>query len=207
MNDAVTTVLIREYGLGRHGWDMKPGDPVRFLLLLNSRATIAITAVVLTKTAFNVTLLRLADGATYKFVWFIIVSMNVLMGFSAAIPWIQCSPLAKGWDPTVPGTCWAPGVGTKIWIATGAYSALMDFILAGLPWTFLWSLWMRKKEKIGIAVAMSMGLMSVYMSSSGSYLPFFITLLTQVSSYQSRRCCHCQVLQASIHQSARRMYV
>jgi hypothetical protein len=33
----------------------------------------------------------------------------------------------------------------------------MDFILAALPWTFLYRLMLRKKEKLGILVAMSMG--------------------------------------------------
>jgi hypothetical protein len=40
-----------------------------------------------------------------------------------------------------------------------AYSALMDFTLALLPWTFLSQLRMRKKEKIGVGIAMSMGVM------------------------------------------------
>jgi hypothetical protein len=40
-----------------------------------------------------------------------------------------------------------------------AYSAVMDFTLAALPWTFLWNLQMRKQEKFGVAFAMSMGVM------------------------------------------------
>lgn len=40
-----------------------------------------------------------------------------------------------------------------------AYSALMDFTLAFLPWTFLTTLRMRRKEKIGVGIAMSMGVM------------------------------------------------
>jgi len=35
----------------------------------------------------------------------------------------------------------------------------MDFTLAVLPWTFLWKLRMRKREKVGILIAMSMGVM------------------------------------------------
>lgn len=34
----------------------------------------------------------------------------------------------------------------------------MDIILALLPWKILWGLQMRKKEKIGVAIAMSMGI-------------------------------------------------
>jgi hypothetical protein len=33
----------------------------------------------------------------------------------------------------------------------------MDFALATIPWTFLWNLSLKSKEKIGVAVAMSMG--------------------------------------------------
>jgi hypothetical protein len=35
----------------------------------------------------------------------------------------------------------------------------MDFVLAILPWTFLWKLKMRRAEKLGVAVAMSFGIM------------------------------------------------
>ena len=46
--------------------------------------------------------------------------------------------------------------GLIMWSNTG-YSALMDFVLAFLPWKLVWSLQMRKKEKFGVAVAMSLG--------------------------------------------------
>ncbi|KAK0639086.1 hypothetical protein B0T16DRAFT_462788 [Cercophora newfieldiana] len=37
------------------------------------------------------------------------------------------------------------------------YSALVDFALAILPWPLVWGLQMQRREKIGVAVAMSMG--------------------------------------------------
>lgn len=40
-----------------------------------------------------------------------------------------------------------------------AYSGCMDFILALLPWMVLWNLEMKKREKAGIALAMSMGIL------------------------------------------------
>ena len=40
-----------------------------------------------------------------------------------------------------------------------AYSAAADFLLALLPWRLIWSLQMNKKEKLGVAIAMSMGLL------------------------------------------------
>jgi len=37
------------------------------------------------------------------------------------------------------------------------YSGAMDIVLALLPWKLVWPLNMRKKEKIGVIIAMSMG--------------------------------------------------
>lgn len=41
------------------------------------------------------------------------------------------------------------------------YSAAMDFVLALLPWQIIWNLQMKRKEKFGVAVAMSMGILYV----------------------------------------------
>ena len=37
------------------------------------------------------------------------------------------------------------------------YCALIDFTLALLPWRMIWGLQMKRVEKIGVGVAMSMG--------------------------------------------------
>ena len=42
----------------------------------------------------------------------------------------------------------------------GAYSAAMDFVLAFIPWPLIWSLKLKKKEKLGVAVAMSLGVVA-----------------------------------------------
>jgi hypothetical protein len=39
------------------------------------------------------------------------------------------------------------------------YSAFADFALSFLPWPLLWSLQRQMREKIGVAVAMSMGVL------------------------------------------------
>lgn len=35
----------------------------------------------------------------------------------------------------------------------------MEFILALLPWKIIWKLQMQRKEKVGVALAMSMGIL------------------------------------------------
>ncbi len=153
----LTTILVKEFGMGRHSYDIVNPDPSRWILILDSRATATLTALAWTKTAFAVSLLRLTIGKTKAFVWFLIITLNIAMAFSAMVPWIQCQPVEKRWHFEIEGQCWPGGVGIKIWIATGALSSLYDFVLAVLPWTFLYSLTLKKKEKAGILVAMSMG--------------------------------------------------
>ena len=40
-----------------------------------------------------------------------------------------------------------------------AWNALMDFVLAALPWAILRDVRLKLREKIGVTVAMSMGIM------------------------------------------------
>ncbi len=111
-------------------------------------------------------------------VWYIIVSMNIAMGLSALFVWVQCIPVTKSWNPFADGTCWPPYVLVYYDIFSAGelcsfagcvpllhakgplvYSALMDFTLALLPWTLIWKLQMKPKEKAGVAIAMSMGIL------------------------------------------------
>lgn len=41
-----------------------------------------------------------------------------------------------------------------------AYSALCDFILAFLPWKMIFNLQMKRSERIGVALALSMGVLA-----------------------------------------------
>lgn len=111
MGSTVTTYLVVYYTYGRHTWDFRPPNINSFSLTITVRGTFAITAIVWAKTAFAFTLLRITTGWTRRLVWVIIVSMNVLMGVSAMVFWIQCTPLHKAWTPTLrEGKCWPPKV-------------------------------------------------------------------------------------------------
>ncbi|KAB5513406.1 hypothetical protein GE09DRAFT_1013960, partial [Coniochaeta sp. 2T2.1] len=152
------TVVCDQYG--RHSWDLDTPNSDSLFLLVWVRATLSITALAWTKTAFAVTLLRVSEGWMKKLEWFIIISMNIFLGLAALLLWIQCTPLRKTWTPSIQdGTCWSPKWFDGIWftVAAGGYSAAMDFLLALLPWKLLYGMRMRKREKFGIAVAMSMG--------------------------------------------------
>ncbi len=44
------------------------------------------------------------------------------------------------------------------------YSGAMDIVLAILPWKIIWALTMNRKEKVGVMVAMSMGVLYAVLS-------------------------------------------
>jgi hypothetical protein len=51
--------------------------------------------------------LRIApDGCSRLFLWFIIISVNVILGVSGLILWIQCWPVQKLWIYDLEATCW-----------------------------------------------------------------------------------------------------
>lgn len=74
------------------------------------------------------------------------------------------------------------------------YSGAMDIVLAFVPWKLIWTLTMNKKEKFGVLVAMSMGILygpplsCIHVSKSESPLLATAHLLT--SHEKIKQCRH-----------------
>ncbi|ERS95314.1 uncharacterized protein SPSK_01850 [Sporothrix schenckii 1099-18] len=155
---AALTITSTNYGVGLHIAVISSGDLVTGLRLLYVGRFLAIIALAISKTSFAVTLLNLASTAWQRYVlWFVIVSLNVVMWFAGLSLFIQCSPIQKAWDLHAAGTCWKPMVQVNIGMAAGAYSALMDFMLALFPSFLIGKLQMKKTEKYAVILAMSLG--------------------------------------------------
>ncbi|CAG9954764.1 unnamed protein product [Clonostachys rosea f. rosea IK726] len=121
-------------------------------------ATFGIIATTTSKTSFAMTLYRIATNNWMKyFLIFVIVSINISMNLVWIFGFAKCSPPEKVWDGKVPGTCWNKQNLTKYQLFAAYYSAILDFVLAFLPWKILMGLTMRMREKLGVALAMSLG--------------------------------------------------
>ncbi|KAI1475589.1 hypothetical protein F4774DRAFT_421468 [Daldinia eschscholtzii] len=144
-------------GFGKHDRDIDPGEldglGMRSLVV----GSLCTLSAAWSKTSFAVSLLRIATPRLCILIWFLIISMNIFMHFSIALSWVSCQPVAKWWDSSLEGECWPPEIVLPIGIFFSAYSGFMDFVLALLPWVIIRRLQMSLKEKVGIAVAMSMG--------------------------------------------------
>ncbi|KAE8381756.1 hypothetical protein BDV26DRAFT_301028 [Aspergillus bertholletiae] len=166
---ALTTRGVQMGVIGKHVYDID--DPSRTpgaLKLIYIGMVICIISCVLSKTSFAITLLRIVTCTWQKVIlWAIIITMNVIMWLCAICYLLQCKPTAALWDAELMPTaeCWPSHIFQTIALTAGgyslrcflAYSGCMDFILALLPWVVLWKLQMRRREKLGIAIAMSLG--------------------------------------------------
>lgn len=130
----------------------------------------------LSKTSFVFTLMRLMTGKLRWMLWFIIFSMNLFIALWLPLFLNPCSP--GGPEPCWPREMSVPfgifvngdytHVAFVIWFFPGlnwltflslAYSAFLDIFLSLLPWKIIWPLHLSTHERIGICVAMSMGIL------------------------------------------------
>ncbi len=137
--------------------------------------TFIVCSLAWSKTSWAMTLLRVSSGKLKVFIWFAIVSTNVLFACAAVIGWVSCTPIEKAWHPMVEGRCLSPQVVIVLDIVVSskhnlsetdqrhelnpnlAFSGIMDLALAIVPWSILRALDMQPAEKFGVAIAMSMG--------------------------------------------------
>ncbi|KAJ2907128.1 hypothetical protein MKZ38_007643 [Zalerion maritima] len=153
----LTAAAVSLYGQGKHSYDLSYDDIVNISKLRVINAIFIVTAIIWSKCGFAVTLLRLTQGWMRATVWFFIITLNVFMGFTILIMFVGCTPVSRAWDITQEGECWPISAVLGYHLFSGAYSAFADIALALLPWKLVWGLQMKLKEKIGVGVAMSMG--------------------------------------------------
>ncbi|KAK3345825.1 hypothetical protein B0T25DRAFT_264654 [Lasiosphaeria hispida] len=121
-------------------------------LPVNLLSTLLITANFLGKASFALTLLRIPAVWMRVIVWYILLTLAATLGLSCALVWIECFEFKRQ------SSCVTVDVSVKYNMFSCVYSAVMDVALAFLPWKFIWTLQMSKKERIGVVIAMSMGI-------------------------------------------------
>jgi hypothetical protein len=157
--EAITAQVGQQLGFGKRTMDIPRENQPTIALGVSVVASISSFSATLSKISFGVTLLRLTSGKLRWFVWFCIVTLFIFVIPSALFTWIQCHPVAKAWDPSIEGTCWPASITINYGIFNAGWCAVADFVLALLPWKLIWGLQLRFREKIGVGVAMSMGVL------------------------------------------------
>lgn len=149
-------------GLGRHLDDLAASAADALRLAIPVAMVFSMLGAAWSKTSFALTLIRLTRRNTTlrKFLWFIIASLNVIMAFNAVLQFIWCQPAWAIWNGPrhEGGNCWSPWILIGYSMAAVGYLGIMDLTLAIIPWVIISKLRMDIKEKIGVAVCMSLGI-------------------------------------------------
>ncbi|RGP72916.1 hypothetical protein FLONG3_6554 [Fusarium longipes] len=156
-------------GFGKDISQVDPSNVPKIALTGTIYGLFAVLAVSWSKTSFALTLIRLEDGWNYWFLWFLIVTMNIIMNLVIVFSFVKCTPSRKVWHSSLPGTCWKPGVATYYNVFAGAYSGLVDLILCVFAWMIIWKLSMRTREKIGVGVALTFGIFAAAAAAAKCY--------------------------------------
>ncbi|KAG9187520.1 hypothetical protein G6011_05391 [Alternaria panax] len=147
-------------GFGKHALDIDFANFERITYYGASALTVSICGIILSKISFGLTLLRLTDGWLRAYVWFAIATLFIFAVPVAVLPWVLCKPITKTFVDILPGTCIDKYPSVQYGRFQAVWAAIMDISLALLPWKVLWNLQMRFAEKIGVGIAMSLGLLA-----------------------------------------------
>jgi hypothetical protein len=89
------------------------------------------------------------------------LACTILIGFLAVYgtwtivsAWANCVPLAKFWDPTVPGFCFDK---KALWFSNSAIHILTDILILFYPMPVLRSLQLPKKQKFALMAVFALG--------------------------------------------------
>lgn len=115
------------------------------------------------RVSFALALLRLRRDRWWRLlIWTVIVGLVVVTMFALVLVRLtQCIPLQKLQYGNMEGACRGDGKAVLyVGWASGTWSAFSDFALIAMSWVVVWSVKMRRREKIGTALAMSIGVVS-----------------------------------------------
>lgn len=148
----IISIYSTKFGLGKHLGNLDLTRLPRLLYLLPIAQFFAVLSVAVSKTSFILTLLRLVNKTWHKVaLWFMFVTVNASLLSISIVQFYQC-PAGPA-----PKNCVSGDNVISLGVFAAGYSAVMDLVLTVFPSLIIWKLQMKTREKIGIIVSMSLG--------------------------------------------------
>ncbi|CAI7654462.1 unnamed protein product [Penicillium glandicola] len=118
--------------------------------------TFAVLGMAIAKLSLGAFLLRIVVKQWHRIsIWISMISLLIVSVMTAILFWVQRLPSESIYDPRVPGRTVLKV--TPFSVLLGSWCAAVDFYFALLPWIFIWNLNMKFKEKMSIAISLSLG--------------------------------------------------
>ncbi|KAK5651371.1 hypothetical protein OQA88_12528 [Cercophora sp. LCS_1] len=133
-------------------------DKRAFFRLQNTTISLLMMATSWSKVAFAITLTRIArHRMQIYFLWFIIVTATLVLIPGNLATWVPaCVDPRRKFRP-VTDMCYSLDTLKYLGGTTMVYGGVVDVVLALFPWLVIRDLLLKKREKIGLGVAMSLG--------------------------------------------------
>ncbi|KAK8085651.1 hypothetical protein PG997_006922 [Apiospora hydei] len=176
---AILISINISHGFGKHASELKLTYPqvVQMSLRGAINGSLLILGAAWSKSSFAVTLLRMTKGGLKWSIIIVMATMNAFLIASIFVNYFSCNPPSKTFDPMTPGVCSDESIHIAVDVAaSGGFKTreyndgiqtdefeqdiprhASDLFFALVPWLVLANLQMKLKEKIGVGVAMSLG--------------------------------------------------
>ncbi|KAI1085018.1 hypothetical protein F5B20DRAFT_124569 [Whalleya microplaca] len=156
---ANNSLIVHEFATGYILKDSTEKWDDRMHILINISSCGMLIGQAWTKSAFGVTLLRISNRWQQCILWFCIVTMNLYMIVKVVFQWAKvCGE--KSYDNWYRlDFCIDPTFRDDFKEGGNVYNIIMDFVFASFPWWITRSLEMRRVEKIGLCITMSLGML------------------------------------------------
>lgn len=151
---AIVSLHNTSYGLGQHVAVIMADNPLNLPKIVQVMAIgnfFAVLSIAVSKTSFILTLLRLVIEPCQKVaLWFMASTILLSMLMIAIAQVFQCP------GEPAPG-CIDGNIVIRLGVYAASYSAVMDIVLSGFPSLVIWKLQMKRREKLAVIIAMSLG--------------------------------------------------
>ncbi|KAI1071631.1 hypothetical protein LB507_005184 [Fusarium sp. FIESC RH6] len=162
---ANNSLVVYEFGNGYVLEDSSKSwsDSMHIMITISSCGTLIGQA--LTKTAFAVTLLRMSNHWQKWILWFCIITMNGYMVAKVILQWAKVcgKPTYDNWYRL--DFCLDKKFRDDFKEGGNIYNIVMDFVFACFPWLIVRGLEMKRAEKIGLCLTMSLGMIVAIVSA------------------------------------------
>ncbi|KAK7959929.1 uncharacterized protein PG986_004783 [Apiospora aurea] len=89
-------------------------------------------------------------------IWVVMAIMGILSTLATIFTWAACTPVVFTWDERIPGGTCINTVPLAMGLAL--FTIVADLFFPIFPWIFIWKLNIPKREKIILAVSLSLGI-------------------------------------------------
>ncbi|KAF3031359.1 hypothetical protein E8E12_001705 [Didymella heteroderae] len=160
-------------GAGKHAWDpsLTTDDLTKYLQYLWFSQYFNLTAMVALKLSISAFMLGFSFSKIYRrLIWATVATLVVLnVIFPYIILFGECNPIAKHWEPKLPGYCWGPTPRTISGYLGAGSNIISDLFYTCAPLVYIRNVQLTKRAKWGLRVVFLLGLITTVISAVKLY--------------------------------------